>query len=160
MFCSNVIVSIFVGLYRFFLFWVPFFSLFNRLILLNGSIQKKYHFRYSNHEKWVSGEQIFFYRPKVNLLEWHYGGKGDQKTRFFCIDPWLISLYNHAHLLWKCIDQLHHGKCKGKIMHFRKILYKVYTFLIDFLTLCVILTIEQMKQERFWDRDICLTKER
>ena len=32
-------------------------------------------------------------------------------------------------------------------MHFRKILYKVYTFLIDFLTLCVILTIEQMRQK-------------
>ena len=45
-------------------------------------------------------------------------------------------------------------------MHFRKILYKVYTLLIDFLTLCVILTIEQMKQERFLDCGICLTKAR
>lgn len=34
-------------------------------------------------------------------------------------------------------------------MHFRKILYKVYTFLIDFLTLCVILTIEQMNKRDF-----------
>ena len=38
---------------------------------------------------------------------------------------------------------------KRENMYFRKILYKVYTFLIDFLTLRVILTIEQMKQESF-----------
>ena len=36
---------------------------------------------------------------------------------------------------------------KRKEDNFRKILYKVYTFLIDFLSLCVILTIEQMRQK-------------
>ena len=80
------------------------------------------------------------------------------ESKFFSIDPKGNILYD---FMTEKVSELHfflyrpmqNGMVsavfggKRKEDNFRKILYKVYNFLIDFLLPCVILTIEQMRQK-------------
>ena len=68
------------------------------------------------------------------------------ESKFFSIDPKGNILYD---FMTEKVSECHFFLYRPmqKKNNFPKILYKVYNFLIDFLRISVIVTIEQMKQE-------------